>query len=150
MENLQYKGRWVFNWFSNMLPMDIPYIYQGIKYKTVENFYQAMKLPKNRIDLRKEIAEMSPQKAKKEIRNKLKYLWREDWNKKESLRVMEHILRIKFDKNTSWGKKLNETKEDIIEWNNWGDVFWGKTLDGEGENNLGKLLMKIRDENRSI
>lgn len=146
MENLQYKGKWVFNWFSNMLPLDTSFLYQGIEYKTVENFYQAMKLPKDKLSLRKEISELSSQKAKKEIRNKEKYLWREDWNKEMALSVMEYALRIKFSKDTSWYKKLITTKGEIVEWNNWGDVFWGKTLDGKGENHLGKILMKIRDE----
>ena len=34
---------------------------------------------------------------------------------------------------------------DLIEGNTWGDTFWGQ-VDGKGENKLGKLLMKIRDE----
>jgi predicted NAD-dependent protein-ADP-ribosyltransferase YbiA (DUF1768 family) len=56
------------NWFSNMLPMDQPYVYQGVSYRTTEHFYQAMKLPKDRVDLRAEIAALGPHKAKTEIR----------------------------------------------------------------------------------
>lgn len=51
-----------------MLPLDRPIIYQGIAYHTVENFYQAMKIPKNQLELRKRIAAMNPRQAKKEIR----------------------------------------------------------------------------------
>lgn len=60
---------------------------------------------------------------------------------------MEYILRYKFSEGTSWFQKLYLTKgHDIIEWNNWGDKFWGKDVySQEGENNLGKILMKIRD-----
>jgi predicted NAD-dependent protein-ADP-ribosyltransferase YbiA (DUF1768 family) len=39
--------------------------------------------------------------------------------------------------------------EEIIEWNNWGDRIWGKTYDGVGENHLGKILMKIREEHKN-
>lgn len=33
----------------------------------------------------------------------------------------------------------------LIEGNDWGDTFWGM-VDGEGENNLGKILMRVREE----
>ena len=32
---------------------------------------------------------------------------------------------------------------EIIEGNVWGDTFWG-VCDGKGENNLGKVLMEVR------
>ena len=35
----------------------------------------------------------------------------------------------------------------LIEGNDWGDTFWGMT-DGEGENHLGKILMRVRAELR--
>ena len=35
----------------------------------------------------------------------------------------------------------------IEEGNNWGDRFWG-TVDGEGLNHLGKIIMRIRKEYR--
>jgi predicted NAD-dependent protein-ADP-ribosyltransferase YbiA (DUF1768 family) len=34
--------------------------------------------------------------------------------------------------------------------NTWSDTFWGVDLKtGKGDNNLGKLIMKIRKENRN-
>ncbi len=144
------KSKNVVNWFSNMRDLDEPFIYQGIKYKTVENFYQAMKIPKGNLELRRQIAEMNPYKAKQEIRDKSKYLWRKDWNKELSLQIMEYALRQKFKDGTKWSKKLEMTENwEIVEWNNWGDLFWGKDIKTKiGENNLGKLLMKIRGENK--
>lgn len=32
----------------------------------------------------------------------------------------------------------------LIERNTWGDTFWG-VYDNKGENNLGKILMKVRE-----
>ncbi len=37
---------------------------------------------------------------------------------------------------------------ELVEGNNWGDRFWG-ICRGEGRNELGKILMKVRDELRS-
>lgn len=140
------KGR-IKNWFSNMLPLDEPFIYDGIAYRTSENFYQAMKLPKDRNDLRAEIAALNPYKAKLAIRDKEKYLWRSDWNKELSLKVMKYILEKKFTYGTMWADKLLATgDEEIVEYNNWNDIFWGWDINKKtGENNLGKILMKIRE-----
>jgi predicted NAD-dependent protein-ADP-ribosyltransferase YbiA (DUF1768 family) len=141
------EGKWHRNWFSNMLPFDTALVYQGISYSSTENFYQSMKMPKDRLDLRKKIAAMTPQKSKTAIRDIDNYPWSEDWNKEKSLKVMEFALRHKFQKGTEWRRKLDLTNWELIEWNNWGDKFFGKCIKtGEGENNLGKLLMKIRDE----
>lgn len=132
------------NWFSNMLPLDEPLIYQGIKYHTVENFYQAMKLPKDAIDKRRYIASLDPYGAKREGR---KLQIRSDWEEIK-LEVMEYALRFKFAPGTSWHSKLMATgKDDIIENNNWGDEFWGISVKtGKGRNHMGKILMKLREE----
>lgn len=141
------ESRFCINWFSNMKPLDEPFEYQGIKFRTVENFYQALKMPKNRPDLRAEIAALNPYKSKTAIRNKEKYPWREDWNKELSIKVMRHALKEKFKEGTSWGEKLKNYKKEIVEWNNWRDTFWGKDIyTGEGENWLGRLLMEIKEE----
>lgn len=140
------KGR-IKNWFSNMLPLDQPFVYDGISYRTSENFYQAMKLPKDRNDLRAEIAAMNPFKAKTSIRDKKKYLWRSDWTPELSLKVMRYILNVKFAYGTTWADKLLATgDEEIVEFNNWRDVFWGWDVNLKtGKNNLGKILMEIRE-----
>lgn len=140
------------NWFSNFLVFDYPLFYQGIQFLTNENFYQAMKMPKDRVDLRKQIACMHPAQAKKAIRDKEKFLWRKDWNDKLKLEVMEYGLRWKFAPDTHWYLLLMATDgDDIVEWNNWHDNFWGdckckKCEKIEGKNHLGKILMRIREE----
>ena len=139
------KGR-IKNWFSNMLPLDEPFIYNGISYRTSEHFYQAMKMPKNRNDLRAELAAMNPYKAKLAVRDREKYPWREDWSKEMSLKVMRYILWVKFAYGTTWADKLLQTEGEIVEFNNWNDTFWGWDVNKKtGENNLGKILMAIRD-----
>lgn len=122
--------------------MDKPFVYQDIEYNTVENFYQAMKLETADLENRKKISEMGPFESKREISN---FKLRKDWDLIK-LDVMELVLRHKFKPGTSWHKKLIETEGEIIENNNWGDVFWGYDVNLKtGENHLGKILTKIRD-----
>jgi predicted NAD-dependent protein-ADP-ribosyltransferase YbiA (DUF1768 family) len=40
-------------------------------------------------------------------------------------------------------------EEEIVELNNSGDRYWEKTEDGIGENHLGRILMKLREEYRT-
>jgi len=70
------------------------------------------------------------------------------WNKIK-FDVMEQILIIKFS-DPELRKKLQETKKYVlIEGNYWHDNIWGICMCDKckniGDNNLGKILMKIRD-----
>lgn len=139
---------YVSNWFSNMTKLDEPYEHDGIKYFSSENFYQAMKIPSSRRELRVEIAAMPPGKSKSCFRkNPERYYVRDDWDTTEKLRVMREILEFKFAPGTSWHDQLIATgSEEIVEFNNWGDDFWGVDIRKErGSNHLGKLLMELRD-----
>ena len=51
------------NWFSNFLPFDIPMDYQGIQFKNVETFYQAMKTLD--VEIRKKISLATAVESKK-------------------------------------------------------------------------------------
>lgn len=83
----------------------------------------------------------------KKIGRKIKL--RPNWDAMR-LEVMEKILRSKFSKfGHLWVPLLQTYPSILIEGNTWGDRFWGAEKEcGEwvGENNLGKLLMKLRDE----
>lgn len=70
---------------------------------------------------------------------------RSDWDTK-CLEVMEELLRLKVKQNPYVLKKLLETKDYYIVEDSPKDSFWGWGEDRNGENNLGKLWMKIRDE----
>jgi len=68
------------------------------------------------------------------------------------LQVMEECLRIKFNIPYLREKLLATGNQNIQEGNEWKDDFWGIRLEVQpnyGENHLGRLLMKIRDELRS-
>ena len=69
---------------------------------------------------------------------------RKDWDLVK-VNVMEMLLRQKFAR-PALREQLLSTKDSIlIEGNNHGDTFWG-VCKGTGENYLGRLLMKIRQE----
>lgn len=73
---------------------------------------------------------------------------RPDWDEIK-LETMLQLLRTKFS-NPTLAKKLDDTGDaELIEGNRWNDTYWGVNIEtGEGQNNLGKLLMKVRAENR--
>ena len=61
---------------------------------------------------------------------------------------MYSICRAKFTQNPDLLKKLLDTGDaELVEGNTWGDKVWGVCND-EGENRLGKILMRIRSEIR--
>lgn len=70
---------------------------------------------------------------------------RADWEHVK-LSLMEEFVRDKFIKNVELREKLiNTSGTFLIEGNTWGDTFWG-VCNGIGENHLGKILMRIRDD----
>jgi ribA/ribD-fused uncharacterized protein len=137
----KYKGKWIDNWFSNMTPVSITIF--GITYKSVENYYQAMKTLD--VEKRQLIADMYPSKAKMFGRT---LTIREDWDRVK-LDVMKAGLLLKFQKYPHKQQLLDTGNDMIIEWNNWNDTFWGVSITNNmGNNYLGLLLMQVRDELR--
>jgi predicted NAD-dependent protein-ADP-ribosyltransferase YbiA (DUF1768 family) len=62
---------------------------------------------------------------------------------------MYDLLKLKFVEEPFRTKLLNTGDVEIIEGNYWGDVFWGVDMNkDEGQNILGRLIMKIRKEIR--
>lgn len=144
-------AEWIKNWFSNMLPCDSPIVDEmGVKYKTVENYYQAAKMPDRA--RREKLAAVSPFASKKLVRTPEFTVSQAEWLEFDTrkLKVMEAALRQKFARGTSWYPKLMATGTDeIVEWNNWGDVYWGRLMNRIGYNHLGQILMKLRAEFRN-
>jgi ribA/ribD-fused uncharacterized protein len=67
------------------------------------------------------------------------------------MKIMEDLVRQKFIRNEELKWKLLATGDrPLFEGNNWGDRFWGVCTADDGgmvgENNLGKIIMKVREE----
>ena len=132
----KFRGDYYF--LSNFY--EVPVTYDNITYQNNEAAFQAQKtLDKNK---REEFAFLDPAAAKKYGR---KVQLRSDW---ESVKVdiMYEICKAKFTQNPELTEKLLATgDEELIEGNDWGDMIWGQ-VNGKGQNNLGKILMRIRSE----
>lgn len=69
-----------------------------------------------------------------------------DWNE-QRLYWMEQVLRRKFSDPALADRLLDTGDEELVEDNDHGDTFWGRS-GGRGQNHLGLLLMKLRQELR--
>lgn len=134
-----------FSFLSNFYQSDITI--DGKKWRTVEHYYQAMKTKD--IKLQEKIRSLKhPGEAKKYGR---KIELRHNWEKVKN-KIMREALKAKFNQNKNLQKLLLKTYPDyLIEGNYWHDNTWGicyckKCENIKGENRLGKLLMKIRND----
>lgn len=135
-----FRGEYDF--LSNFYPAGFEY--GGLYYLNSEAAFQAQKCLTE--EEKQQFTYLPPNKAKR-LGRQVKL--RPDWeNVKEEL--MEEIVRAKFTQNENLREKLLATGEiPLMEGNTWGDACWGVDLrTGKGENRLGKILMKIRDELR--
>ena len=111
-----------------------------LTFPTNEHYFQAMKTTDHAT--RVTIAHASTPGEAKRMGRKVDL--RPDWEEIK-LQVMETALRLKFA-DPELAAMLKATgDEELVEGNWWNDTFWG-VCNGVGENNLGKLLMKIRAE----
>lgn len=132
-----------YRFLSNFYPCTI--LYDGLVYRSTEHAFQAAKtLSKaERADIR---AASTPGKAKR-LGRRLKL--RPGWDRIKD-GIMFDLLRQKFE-NVELMIKLVDTEDaQLVEGNYWHDNYWGVCFCGEcdnsGDNMLGKLLMKVRDE----
>ena len=119
--------------------------YEGDVYPSVENAYQAAKFPKEE---RAYFKTCSPYDAKRASIGKPMMYSKEEWDNIRKVPIMKMLLEQKFNckMNGEFHTFLSGTKGKYLEETNWwDDTFWGCTLDGVGENYLGKLIMEIRD-----
>jgi ribA/ribD-fused uncharacterized protein len=139
-----FRGKYFF--LSNFFLK--PVYYKSEWYKSSEHAFQAQKAT-NRKD--KQYVQNAKSAAQAKRRGK-EIMCRKRWNEIKMM-VMYEILLCKFTDGIL-ADKLLDTKDDLlVEGNSWGDKYWGmvkdpKTGDWKGDNFLGKLLMKVRNEIR--
>lgn len=118
------------------------FIWQGLKYGNAEAAFQSSRCENDRE--RKAFCACSADKAALKGREIVPPT---GWAT-ERLSIMESVLTAKFEQNPMLMQRLVETGNRLlINGNSKGDMFWGVDLyTWEGENMLGKLLMKIREK----
>lgn len=151
---LQYsdRGKVDNGMLSNFYMLPQSATYRGIRMKTVENLYMALKNPQAQIEVPyedgkrlssyiHEIGAASPGKAKL---LSYKIPLRENWNTIE-IAAMEFAMSFKYcGDNVASDWLLQQDPRSLIEWNNWGDQKYGVEVTddrdfGEGRNILGLL-----------
>lgn len=121
-------------------------------YPSSEHLYQALKTESQ--EWSDELLSIEdPHKTKTLARKKLTtvpnlidntYLIREDFHQIK-VKLMFLVVYLKFTQNPVLAQQLMDTSnEELIEKNYWNDTFWG-TCDDIGENNLGIILMQLRE-----
>ena len=133
-----FRGEYFF--LSNFY--DAPVEYNGIKYRNNEAAFQAQKCTSE--EYKKSFSNLTASEAKRDGR---RCILRKDWEDIK-INIMYEIVRAKFTQNRDLTDKLLATGDAyLIEGNNWGDRVWGQ-VNGVGANNLGIILMRVRDELR--
>ena len=129
-------------WLSNF--QYSPFFYGSATFPTVEHFFQAMKgTSDNTVEMIRTVE--SPSEAKRLGRI---IELRPDWEEIKD-KVMYTGVKQKFLQNTDLQKKLLDTGDaKLIEGNNWHDYYWG-VCNGRGQNKLGQILMRVREEIRN-
>jgi ribA/ribD-fused uncharacterized protein len=132
-----------YSWLSNFHTSPIPIMIQGeVRYfSNAESAYQYSKTVPRTTESVLPWLTLSGQQAK--YKGKTVAL-RDNWNQ-DKLAVMELIITRKFAYNQELWTRLNKTgNTPLLHLSPW-DEFWGVDPNFRGRNELGKILMKIRD-----
>ena len=131
-----------FRFLSNFYPLKNGVVFEELHYPSVEAAYQAAKYP---FDQRIQFTEITASQSKK-LGKIAPNFNAKKWNKKK-YELMYALNWQKYNNNPILKEKLVLTDGCLLEErNSWGDMDWGTNEQGEGENNLGKILMRVREK----
>jgi ribA/ribD-fused uncharacterized protein len=136
-----YRKNDEYGYFSNFSPYSITL--EGKSWPTSEHYFQAQKF--SGTSLEEEIRQTSsPMSAARLGRDRQKLL-RSDWEKVKD-QIMFKAVRAKFTQHPDLRAKLLATGNVELVEHTENDAYWGDGGDGTGENMLGRILMKVREE----
>jgi ribA/ribD-fused uncharacterized protein len=116
--------------------------YEGLSYPSVEHAYQAAKYPVNL--MREQFTTVGAARAKR-LGHSIENFDIGKWEKRR-VGIMTELVLLKFTQNRYLGWWLLATGDaHLEERNSWHDTFWGTDEQGNGENQLGRILMLTRD-----
>lgn len=117
--------------------------FEGLIYPTVEHAYHSSKFENQGIKAEIQNAE-SPLKAY-ELGQKYKSSRKTNWDEIK-VDTLQSIILEKVKQHAEVRDALIATGDEEIVEENPNDDFWGTGKDGRGENQTGKILMRIRNE----
>lgn len=130
-----------YRFLSNFHPSPIKI--GGLVYPTVEHAYQAAKTTNKAQHLA--ISELSTPDRAKKFGSRIEI--RPDWEKVK-LKFMSQLIHMKFQDNNLKEMLQMTGKSELIEGNEWCDLYWGmcrcEKHSFTGSNYLGRLLMRER------
>lgn len=153
----QYRDRWLrekmdevigfypreFYPFDNFSSFKVEW--NGYLFASVEEAYQAASFMGSDEELVEKIKKSHSADEAQRISYANRDKRREDWDDVK-VSIMEELLRLKIEQNPYVKKKLLQTEDYMIVEDSPKDDFWGWGPNRNGQNNLGKLWMKLREE----
>ena len=121
------------------------FIYEDIRFHTVEHAYQAYKFKDTAPEIFNEIVNCFSSDEARRIAHRNEDKVDAKWDDIK-VDLMEKFLRAKLEQNPFVSKKLLETRDYLICEDSPIDTFWGIGEDKKGRNELGKIWMKLRSE----
>jgi GTP cyclohydrolase II len=112
-------------------------------WSTSEHYYQAQKF--SDIAIQRQIRHAPTPDEAFSLSRKYAHLVRCDWDEIK-LSVMAFVVREKFLQNPKLANQLIKTGDANLTEHSHKDEFWGDGGDGKGQNQLGIILMQVREE----
>lgn len=131
-------------WYRNVLCANSEVAFHLQKCSNMQIWLELLEQLTKTTGVKKDFSNLTASEAKRLGR---KVPLRADW---ETIKFdeMYHICYAKFTQHKDLQEKLLATGSVYLEEaNQWGDRVWG-TVNGNGRNHLGKILMKVREEIR--
>ncbi len=117
-------------------------LYKGVVYPSVEHAYHAYKFEDDKT--KEEIRSAGSPFIAYKLGQKYKSSRKNNWDEIK-VGILEEIIFEKVKQHEEVKNVLLATKNEEIVEENPNDDFWGSGKEGNGQNNTGKILMRIRD-----
>ena len=138
-----FDGEEEYEYLSNFYPSKFTLI--DIEFSNVEQYFQYMKaMFFNDVETANKILQTSSPSIAKSLGREVENFDEYDWERK-NIQIMYDGVLAKFLQNKDLTEKLLQTGSSLlVEGNQWQDDYWG-VVNGEGQNNLGIILMQVRN-----
>lgn len=140
-----YSTKGQYGCFSNFSRHSIKL--NGHVWKTSEHYFQAQKFAGTKYETKVRNAASARESAT--LGRDRSFPLRTDWEQIKD-DVMREAVRAKFTQNENLREILLSTGDAILVEHTENDNYWGDGGNGSGKNMLGKILMEIREELKSV
>lgn len=129
--------------FSNFAPYSVKI--DGETWKTTEHYFQAVKFKNTAPNHYRAVMRAPTPNAAKQLGRSRRYRIDPNWDQVRE-NFMFRALRAKFEQHADLKQLLLETGTAYLAEHTENDKYWGDGGDGSGENRLGHLLMRLRQD----